>query len=316
MIYKIEATKGNTIIQVFGQIGQGGFTFTEFKRLTEGLESGTLTIELNSKGGDPYEAFAIHDLMKSLSVRVVVKIMGTAASAATIIAAGADEVIIAENAQYLIHEASAGNIAGKKGEIQDAANELERIDKQMLSVYMKRTGKPAPELEKLMQADKFLTANEALEMGFVDKIEINHKLKQIQAMAEEQKKEETTAMDDLKKENAELKAKLDALIAKLKTYEQQEDEEKEALIESKIKAGVITAESRKDWSAMSHSQVKRMLAGLVEKTEDLSGVPNPKKPDSGADSVEKFEAAYKAGAYINDPVRYEADYKKVYNIKS
>lgn len=120
MIYEITALKDETRLKIFGVIGQTtdgqGFMLADFLQATEGLTRGTLIIEMNSPGGNPNEAFAIHDAVKQLPIKVIGRIMGTAASACTIIAAACDEREIMENGSYLVHNASTW-AAGKKEEL-------------------------------------------------------------------------------------------------------------------------------------------------------------------------------------------------------
>jgi ATP-dependent Clp protease protease subunit len=319
-IFEILATESEYRLQIFGAIGnvepgKPGFTLETFRSATADIQAGTLIIEMNSNGGDPIEAFAIHDAIKAMPVKVIVRIMGMAASAATIIAAAADEVEISENSRYLVHNVGT-TVKGKKEQFAEAVKDMESLDNQMTMTYQKRTGKSRSELEALMKEDRTMTAQEALAWGFVDKI-INNKPK-LTAMSE---KKEPTELEVLQAENAELKSKLEALMAKLKSYDEEKETAKkaevEATIEAAITAGKITAEAKAGFQKIGladFDSFRTIMAGLKEPEVKpvLAGVPNPKTASSEIDSKEKFDAAWKKGLYAGQVEKFNADYQKFY----
>jgi len=320
-IFEILATESEYRLQIFGAIGnvepgKPGFTLETFRSATADIQAGTLIIEMNSNGGNPLEAFAIHDAIKALPVKVVVRIMGMAASAATIIAAAADEVEISENSRYLVHNASTFE-QGSKEKFADAFKELSAIDEQMVKIYQKRTGKSRDELETLMKEDRTMSADEALNWGFVSKIIKNNQSK-IKAMAEKTK---PTELEELQAENAELKSKLEALMAKLKSYDEEKETAKkaevEATIEAAITAGKITAEAKAGFEKIGladFDSFKTIMAGLKEPEahREIADVPKGKTASSEIDSKEKFDAAWKKGLYAGQVEKFNADYQKFY----
>jgi ATP-dependent protease ClpP protease subunit len=308
-IYQLTALKDELKIQIFGAIGENimadgsktkGFTLADFLKETANLNSGTLIIEINSPGGNPFEAFAIHDAIKQLSVRVIVRIMGMAASAATIIAAAADHVEISENGNYLVHEAQSWT-NGSKDKFKETYDDLAKLDNQMLSVYVKRTGKSREALSELMKEDRRMTADEALKWGFVDNILISNKQKitamdtQI-AMSEDEKKE----FEALKAENKELKAAMKDLTAKLKAYDDDKEEKAKAkvkaMVEDAEKAGKIRAEAKESlttYGLANPEGLRSMLEGIVAKIEPALPVTEPEKTEP--ETQEKAWAEFKAG---------------------
>ncbi len=159
-------------VLISGDIGESfwgdGFTFANFKEQITGDYS-NIEIEIKSNGGDGFEALAIYDELKNSPAKVKVKIVGSTASAGTIIAMGGDEIEITENSSFLIHRGSTiamGNI----DDLEKAADMLEQFDNKLLNIYQKRTGKRKTQIENLMKEDRWLKASEAIEWGFADKM--------------------------------------------------------------------------------------------------------------------------------------------------
>jgi len=300
-LYKVTNSVNSARLEIFGEIGEYGFRLKDFTAAVGSMEVSTLEIDLNSPGGDPLEAFAIHDAIKALKARVTVNIIGVAASAATIIAAAADRVTITENSRYLVHESSS-IIQGKKADMLDTADTLSKIDAQMLSVYVKRTGKPAGELDALMKKDTFLSAEEALSWGFVDEIIRSQTIK-IEAMSD--KKIPVALTEEEKEEMDALKAELSALKSKLAEYEKEdkakaEKEEDDEEMEARINAAVEKA-------------IKAAIDAVAAKAPILASVPQPAKvePEPEGDQKQAFFAKLKAGQFKSE-AEMAAEYKKVF----
>jgi ATP-dependent Clp endopeptidase proteolytic subunit ClpP len=299
-LYKVTNNVSSARLEIFGEIGEYGFRLKDFTAAVGSMDVSTLEIDLNSPGGDPLEAFAIHDAIKALKARVTVNIIGVAASAATIIAAAADRVTITENSRYLVHESSS-IMAGKKADMLDTADTLSKIDKQMLSVYVKRTGKPEAELDALMKKDTFLSAEEALSWGFVDEI-IRSKTIKMTAMTEKTKPVALT--EEEKEEMDALKAELSALKAKLAEYEKEE------------KAKKAKAENDEEVDARINAAVEKAIKAAIDaaavKAPILASVPAPvKEPEPDMPPKDAFFAKLKAGQFKSEAEMAE-EYKKVF----
>lgn len=138
-----------------------------------------LVIRLNSPGGDVFEGIEIYNALKSSARHVTVEVTALAASAASIIAMGADVLLMNLGSSLMIHEAS--TIAwGNKKDIQKVLNALETIDQSLVDIYCHRTGKSEEEIKDLLLNETWFTAQEAVDNGFasgvnasVDPIEIN-----------------------------------------------------------------------------------------------------------------------------------------------
>lgn len=135
--------------------------------LAEMDSSEKLTVRINSPGGDVFHAVAIRTLLSEWEAGVDVKIDGLAASAASFIATVGDTVSIAEGSMYMIHDPWTVAI-GNAQELTKAVARLEKIGDSIRKIYEWRTSKTSDELKAAMQAETWLTADEALEWGFAD----------------------------------------------------------------------------------------------------------------------------------------------------
>lgn len=136
-----------------------------------------LTVRVNSPGGDVFAAQSIYNLLKSYSGHVTVRVDGLAASAATIVTCAGDTIIMPRNALYMIHNPST-MAWGDAKEMRTTADVLDTVRETILSVYRKRTGDRLTndELTAMMDEETWLTADEALAYGFVDRIDEESKV--------------------------------------------------------------------------------------------------------------------------------------------
>lgn len=130
-----------------------------------------VTVHINSNGGDCFNALAIYNTIKQYSGKVNVSIEGLCASAATIIAMGGSKITIAANSLMMIHNPSVG-LSGyfDENDIGKVANSLSAVKSTLIQTYQARTGKSERELAKLLSAETWYTAQEAVENGFADEI--------------------------------------------------------------------------------------------------------------------------------------------------
>src|SRR5207253_6923560 len=124
-----------------------------------------------SPGGDVFAAQSIAAALERHKAKVVAHIDGLAASAATAIAVACDEVYMAAGSMFMIHNAWTFAV-GDKNDFMDTAALLEKVDSTLADRYAKRTGKKAPEMAALMDAETWFTADEAVAAGFANALEL------------------------------------------------------------------------------------------------------------------------------------------------
>ena len=172
--FKNEVENGKHVLTLSGNVQKKYWRDDDVinaKDIRESLESVTddIVIKLNSPGGDVFEGIEIYNYLKDHPSNVTVEVTGVAASAATFITAGANEVIMNVGTSLMIHEASTFTW-GNKSDIQKTLNALETIDESILSIYSEKTGQSNKQLEEWMNEEKWFTADEAVEFGFADSV--------------------------------------------------------------------------------------------------------------------------------------------------
>ena len=130
-----------------------------------------ISMYINSPGGVVTAGMAIHDTMQYIRPRVSTVCIGQAASMGSfLLAAGEPGMRIAlPNARIMVHQPS-GGARGMASDIEIQAREILRLRVRLNTLYAKYTGKPIAEIEKAMDRDTFLEADEALAFGIVDKV--------------------------------------------------------------------------------------------------------------------------------------------------
>lgn len=129
-----------------------------------------LTVRINSGGGDVFAGQAIYSLLKSHPAKVTVYVDGLAASIASVVAMAGDTVIMPRNAMMMIHNPWAMAV-GNAGDFRKLADDLDKIREGMIAAYQAKAGIDREELVQLLDAETWLTADEAKELGFVDEVD-------------------------------------------------------------------------------------------------------------------------------------------------
>ena len=131
--------------------------------------SGPITIWLNSPGGDCIAASQIYSMLMDYAGEVTVKVDGIAASAASVIAMAGTKVLMAPTALMMIHNPM--TLAwGDKSEMTKAIEMLDEVKESIVNAYEIKTGLSRAKISHLMDAETWMNANKAIELGFADDI--------------------------------------------------------------------------------------------------------------------------------------------------
>ena len=131
--------------------------------------SGDITVWINSPGGDCVAAAQIYNMLSNYKGKVTVKIDGIAASAASVVAMAGDTVLVSPVSMLMIHNPA--TIAwGDHAEMQKAIDMLAEVKESIINAYVLKTGLSRPKLSHLMDAETWMDANKAVELGFADEI--------------------------------------------------------------------------------------------------------------------------------------------------
>jgi len=142
------------------------------KRVASALRAmgkGPVTVNVNSPGGDMFEGLAIYNLLREHDGLVTVKVLGLAASAASVIAMAGDTVQIARAGFLMIHNAWVMAI-GNRNDLIEVADTLKPFDDAMASIYAARTGQELKAMAKLMDSETWIGGEAAIEGGFADEL--------------------------------------------------------------------------------------------------------------------------------------------------
>ncbi len=167
------ARDGDNSISIFDVIGADywgdGVTASRIAGALRSLNGADVTVNINSPGGDMFEGLAIYNLLREYEGRVTVKVLGLAASAASIIAMAGDDVQIGRGAFLMIHNCWLLAM-GNRHDFSELAKSLEPFDTAMADIYASRSGLDMAAVLKLMDAESYIGGSEAVEKGFADSL--------------------------------------------------------------------------------------------------------------------------------------------------
>lgn len=175
---QIEAKAGqNTCLYFYGAIYDGydeekSFDEVTVKNLFKDIKNDeALDIYINSPGGSVFSALAINGILSGHKGPITIYVTGLAASAATLITSVRNaKCVMPKGSLMMIHNPIAGAY-GNKNDLNHTVEVLEKVATSIRSVYEAKTGLNEEKLKQLMDEETWLTAEEALELGFVDEID-------------------------------------------------------------------------------------------------------------------------------------------------
>lgn len=168
--YNINAKASEVVdIYIFDEIGAFGVNAQDFIEEIKVFKNSAINLHINCIGGDVFDGMAIYNILKKRTAETTVYIEGIAASMGSVIALAADNVVMAENSLFMIHNAWGGAM-GEAKEMKKTANLLEKISGEIADIYVKKTNLPYSRVKEMMDEETWLNADEAYELGFVDSI--------------------------------------------------------------------------------------------------------------------------------------------------
>ena len=167
------ARDGDNSISIFDVIGADywgdGVTASRIAGALRSLNGADVTVNINSPGGDMFEGLAIYNLLREYEGKVTVKVLGLAASAASIIAMAGDDVQIGRGAFLMIHNCWVYAM-GNRHDLAQIAADMAPFDKAMSDIYQARSGLDADTVDKMMDGETYIGGSEAVEKGFADSL--------------------------------------------------------------------------------------------------------------------------------------------------
>lgn len=139
------------------------------KALADHRTASVIHLRIDSPGGDVFAGRAMEQLIAEHPARIIAHVDGFAASAASFVARSAPEVVIAPGGMFMIHKAWTWTY-GNADQIRKEAELLEMIDETLVKTYAEKTGQDIDQLREWLAAETWMTAEQAVERGFADRI--------------------------------------------------------------------------------------------------------------------------------------------------
>lgn len=164
--------EGVVKMYLYGDIGDGFFDGINAKTVQEQLsnvDADEIEVHLNSYGGDVFESIAIHNLLKQKDATITVIVDGIAASGGSVIAMAGDTIKMPKNTELMIHNPWT-IVFGNAKEMRKIADDLDKHQDVLEESYMNRFNGSLEDLQKLLDEETYLTADEAVSYGLADEV--------------------------------------------------------------------------------------------------------------------------------------------------
>ena len=231
---KAEASNKSADVYIFDEIGTFGLTAQSFIEEIKSYKDTPMSLHINCVGGDVFEGMAIYNVLKKRTARTTVYIEGIAASMGSVIALAGDEVVMAENSLFMIHNAWGGAM-GEATEIRKTAALLDKISGEIADIYTKKTNLPYNRVKEMMDEETWLSADEAFNLGFIDsisdaiKVAAKYDVSKFKNITDKEIQNKLSVNLKSKKMTEELKnwfnAKVEEIITKVKASNESETED-------------------------------------------------------------------------------------------
>tara|TARA_R100001129_G_scaffold55966_1_gene38509 strand:+ start:529 stop:1581 length:1053 start_codon:yes stop_codon:yes gene_type:complete len=291
-------------IFIYSEIGGYDMNAKSFIEQLKDLKGKNLNIYINSLGGSVFDGLAIYNALKNHKQKVTTKVQGIAASIASVIAMAGDEIEMAENSLFMIHNpfTMAG---GDAKELRKTADVLDKIGEEIAQIYAQKTETDIDTLVGLMDAETWFNANETIESGFANSItkaievENNYDISKFKNISYDDINSvlTNTKNKDMAKENANVDNTEEnkSILSKIKSLisnnaDEQITNEHEEGHEEKEEADVA------DWDGME-TRIEN-LEKAVHKLEEAMGM----KDDEIVDKTQQLETASNEIESLNNEI--------------
>jgi ATP-dependent Clp protease protease subunit len=166
--------RDDNVITMFDVIGEdfwsgGGITAKTVSAQLRAIGPRPVEVQINSPGGDMFEGIAIYNVLREHPQPITVKIMGMAASAASIIAMAGDDIQIGAASFFMIHNCWVVAV-GNRNDLAEMSDFLEPFDQAMVDLYASRTTQDPKQIAKWMDAETYMSGSTSIERGFADSL--------------------------------------------------------------------------------------------------------------------------------------------------
>jgi ATP-dependent Clp protease, protease subunit len=157
------------VLSVFEEIGFWGVQAKDFMEQLSAINGDSIRVEINSPGGDVFAALAMYNALRASGKQVTTAVMGVAASAASVLMLAGDTREMPNNTFVMVHSPMSG-MYGTAQELRDTADMVDKIGNGLIDTYVARTGLERDKVVEMLSKDTWISAQEALDMGFATKV--------------------------------------------------------------------------------------------------------------------------------------------------
>tara|TARA_R100000654_G_scaffold20855_2_gene42089 strand:- start:13308 stop:14297 length:990 start_codon:yes stop_codon:yes gene_type:complete len=284
--YDVKAsTSTNPVdVYIFDEIGSSNINAKSFISEIRNYKKRPMNLHINCVGGDVFEGMAIYNVLRKREYKTTVYIEGIAASMGSVIALAADEIIMAENSLFMIHNAWGGAM-GEAKDLEKTASLLNKISAEIADIYVKKTNLSYEKIKNMMDEETWLNADEAYNLGFVDsisdaiKVAAKYDVSKFKNITNEEIQSKLSINLKTKKMTEELKnwfdAKVESIIAKVKEDNVEVEAEKVEVTladNDEIVAKLTDFEAKVATMNESITELEGVKATLSEEVERLNAL--------------------------------------------
>lgn len=151
-------------------IGSGNLSSSYIQTQLEAAVGDDVEVHISSVGGSAFDAITIYDLLKKYPGNVTTYIDALAASAASVVAMGGKQIVMSKYALLMIHKPMVGT-GGNADELLKDVQMLNVVQERLAQIYMDKSGLDGVTVNSLINSVTWMTADQALDLGFIDQIE-------------------------------------------------------------------------------------------------------------------------------------------------
>ena len=292
--YNIQGKATDSVVDIylFDEIGAYGITAQDFINEIKDFKDTEINLRINCIGGDVFDGMAIYNILKKRTYRTTAYIEGIAASMGSVIALAADEVVMAENSLFMIHNAWGGAM-GEAEDMRKTASVLEKISGEIANIYQKKTRLLYDRITNMMDEETWLNAKEAYELGFIDtisdsiKVAAKYDVSKFKNITTEQIQNKLNINVNNKKMTEELKNwfnnKVEEIVATVKGADNKSE-----VVESEVNVILSDNEEISNKLSSFEASVTDLNGKIVSLEEDL--VSNKGQNETLSSEIERLNA--------------------------
>ena len=167
---KAQAESDQADVLIYDYIGWGGVTAADFAKALTAITAKTISVRINTPGGDVFDGLAIFNSLKAHGSQIHVKVDGIAASIGSIIAMAGHTITMGESTFMMIHNPWALSI-GNAADMREMAGILDKIGGSLADIYASRAKITKEQAQSWMDAETWFTADEAKAAGLADAVQ-------------------------------------------------------------------------------------------------------------------------------------------------